>query len=186
MEDENQRVRLTKMLLKEELSRLLTEKPINRVTVKELCAGAGINRSTFYQHYPDQYALLEDIETDIILRTDEFISRINPEKSGRQYLVELMAYIRKNETILSVLLNSQPGTNFQARFMGTVLKKLGAVQPGLFRSELMPYFSQFLVSGNISLIQQWIKTGMELTDERMADMLYGLSEGVVKAFESIK
>ena len=76
MERENQRVRITKRLLKEKLEELLMLKPINRITVKDLCQEAGINRSTFYQHYSDQYELLGEIESDIIGQTEEFISEV--------------------------------------------------------------------------------------------------------------
>ena len=34
-------------------------------TVGELCAGAGINRSTFYRHYLDVFDLMEKTETEI-------------------------------------------------------------------------------------------------------------------------
>ena len=34
-------------------------------TVGELCAGAGVNRSTFYRHYLDVYDLMEKTETEI-------------------------------------------------------------------------------------------------------------------------
>ena len=37
-------------------------------TVGEICAGAGINRSTFYRHYLDVYDLMEKTETEIPFR----------------------------------------------------------------------------------------------------------------------
>ena len=49
--NENQRIKLTKRLLKESLLKLLTEKNIKKISVSELCQTAGINRSTFYNHY---------------------------------------------------------------------------------------------------------------------------------------
>ena len=45
---ENQRVRLSKALLKEALVRLLETKPLDKITIYELCAEAQINRTTFY------------------------------------------------------------------------------------------------------------------------------------------
>lgn len=186
MEKENQRVRLTKLLLKDKLKELLTEKPINRVTVKKICQAAEINRSTFYQHYSDQYALLGDIESDIIKQTDEFIDKINPENSGKQYLIYLLSYIRENGSILSILLDPQSGTTFQPRIMASVLKRISTkVEPVLFSSELFPYFSQFLIMGNISVIEQWIKNGYNLPDEKVADMIYQLSDNAMKMFISM-
>ena len=49
--------------------KLLKEKPVNKITVKELCERSQINRATFYTHYSDCFALLESIENELI---DEF------------------------------------------------------------------------------------------------------------------
>lgn len=49
--------------------KLLKEKPVNKITVKELCELSQINRATFYTHYSDCFALLESIENELI---DEF------------------------------------------------------------------------------------------------------------------
>ncbi len=44
------RVRYTQKVLKEVLLQLLEQKPVNRITVKEVCERAGLNRTTFYTH----------------------------------------------------------------------------------------------------------------------------------------
>ena len=46
---ENQRIRLSKMLLKNALMKLLEEKPLEKITIYELCAEAQLNRVTFYK-----------------------------------------------------------------------------------------------------------------------------------------
>ena len=51
----NQRTRLSKMLFKNALMDLLKEKgSINKVSVRELCDRAELNRSTFYAHIRSQ------------------------------------------------------------------------------------------------------------------------------------
>jgi AcrR family transcriptional regulator len=72
-EKENRRVKLTKTMLKDSLIELLQKQPINRITVKEICENADINRSTFYVYYTDQYGLLAEIEDEIILKTKEYV-----------------------------------------------------------------------------------------------------------------
>ena len=47
------------MVLKQSLLKLLKEKPVNKITVKEVCELAQLNRATFYAHYSDCFALLE-------------------------------------------------------------------------------------------------------------------------------
>ena len=40
---------------------LRAQKPLEKITVKELCQAAGINRGTFYAHYTDLYDLLRAV-----------------------------------------------------------------------------------------------------------------------------
>ena len=63
---ENQRIALTKRLLKESLSKLMKNKCIQNITVKELCEASGINRSTFYNHYGCPADVLREIELEFI------------------------------------------------------------------------------------------------------------------------
>ena len=51
---ENQRILVTKRLLGVALIKLLKEKTIHEISVRELCDKAGVNRSTFYNHYKSQ------------------------------------------------------------------------------------------------------------------------------------
>ena len=60
------RVRYTQRVLKEALLHILREKPVNKITVKEVCELAQLNRATFYAHYSDCFALLESIENELI------------------------------------------------------------------------------------------------------------------------
>lgn len=56
---EDLRVRRTRQLLLQALEELLTEKGFRRLTVQDITEQAGLNRVTFYGHFPDKYALLE-------------------------------------------------------------------------------------------------------------------------------
>lgn len=53
------RVRRTRRLLVDALSALMKEKSIPSITVGDLTTRAGVNRATFYAHFPDKFALLE-------------------------------------------------------------------------------------------------------------------------------
>ncbi len=66
MKKTDARVRYTQRILKESLLKILKEKPINRITVKEVCALAELNRATFYSHYSDCFSLLESIEDELV------------------------------------------------------------------------------------------------------------------------
>ena len=56
---------MTKRLIKEAFIKLMEKTKLNKITVKQICENADINRSTFYAHYSDQYKLFDEIEEDI-------------------------------------------------------------------------------------------------------------------------
>ena len=66
MRKSDARVRYTKKVLKESFLSLLRKKPVNKITVKEVCELAELNRATFYTHYSDCFDLMEKIEREIL------------------------------------------------------------------------------------------------------------------------
>ena len=60
------RVKYSKMIIRFNFVSLLKQKPINKITVKELCEMADINRATFYKYYMDIYDLMDNIEEEIL------------------------------------------------------------------------------------------------------------------------
>jgi AcrR family transcriptional regulator len=57
---EDGRIRKTRQKLQKALTELLQETPVERLSVTDLCAKAGISRVTFYANYTDKYALVQE------------------------------------------------------------------------------------------------------------------------------
>lgn len=53
------RVRRTRLLLRNAFMELMTEKDFQSITVQDIADRAMVNRTTFYDHFVDKYALLE-------------------------------------------------------------------------------------------------------------------------------
>ena len=47
----DRRVEMTKRLLKKSLIELLKNESIEKISIRNLCQNADVNRSTFYKHY---------------------------------------------------------------------------------------------------------------------------------------
>ena len=60
------RIRKTEQAIKNAFIELRAKKPLEKITVKELCELALINKSTFYSHYEDIYALSEAMEQETV------------------------------------------------------------------------------------------------------------------------
>ncbi|MGI5932703.1 MAG: TetR/AcrR family transcriptional regulator, partial [Eubacterium sp.] len=67
------RIIKTKELIRRVFVGLLQEREFPQITVKELCIRARINRSTFYHHYEDIYALRDELIDSVI---DEYTAHM--------------------------------------------------------------------------------------------------------------
>ena len=63
----------TKIAIQQSFLRLLRQRPITKITVKDIVEDCGINRNSFYYHFQDLPQLLETV---IIESADEIISHI--------------------------------------------------------------------------------------------------------------
>lgn len=87
----------TKKALAAALKRLMVNKPISKITVRELVAECGINRNSFYYHFEDIYALFkwmvesEAVEIvkqyDLMMDYHEVVSFVPDYVENNQYLL---------------------------------------------------------------------------------------------------
>lgn len=73
------RIEKTEKAIKNAFIELRAKKPLEKITVKELCAEACINKSTFYSHYADIYALSEAIERETVLSIIDSVKDLKDE-----------------------------------------------------------------------------------------------------------
>ena len=53
----------TRRAIKESFLKLLNQRPLNQITVKDIVEDCGINRNSFYYHFSDLPALVEEYNT---------------------------------------------------------------------------------------------------------------------------
>ena len=61
----DRRIERTRRAIINTFLELRSKKAIEKISIKELCEGAGINKSTFYAHFQDIYDLSEQLETQV-------------------------------------------------------------------------------------------------------------------------
>lgn len=73
---EDKRITKTKRSLKKALISMLSKEDFEHISITELCRRAEISRITFYSHYSDKYALLDDIFNDMLkIGTEDYYRR---------------------------------------------------------------------------------------------------------------
>ena len=173
---------MTKLLLKESLIELMEDDPVGKITIKEICGNADVNRSTFYLHYRDQYELLQEIENELILEVQNHLEKIDSDYNSIQYLHELLLYIKNNADIFRILLCRQNNIGFQMTFSEVTLKNLQLNLALDCSASLSGYVYTYLITGSTAVIKQWIESGFDLSHQDIANLIYRLSGKAASPF----
>ena len=103
------RIRKTEQAIKNAFIELRSKKPLEKITVKELCERAMINKSTFYSHYEDIYALSETMEQETVASIIGSIGHLKdytPEKSDI-YTRELCLAFMSQISLIRILFSGR-------------------------------------------------------------------------------
>lgn len=177
---ENQRIVLTKRLLKESLLQLMETKSIQKISVSELCQTAGINRTTFYHHYGNPSDLLKEIELDMIAD----LERIWQERGAAQDWTlsrraeALCLYFREHEHIAKLLFrNSDTNSEFAALLFHSTHAQQTFRQglSGITDPDSQKLMITLFTNGIYSLIRQWILEDIPKTPKELAELICSFS-----------
>lgn len=158
----------------EALVSLLGEKDLEFVTIKELCARAGVSRSTFLLHYGDIGDLLDECARDAVDRFLSYFATIRQDVTERmaegtpeelvmttpEVLALYLTFVRDNLPIFRAAIE-RPGPmdtegNFQRLFDHVI-------DPILARFSIPErdrrYYALFHLSGITAVVREWVGHG---------------------------
>ena len=169
--DRDHRVRVTQRLIREAFTGLLKQKPIQSISIKELCEVAGINRGTFYAHYRDVYDLRERIEADMIADFRSMIAGLRPggPEALQQVLSRAVDYLEENREIVIVLVQGSGGKGLSQKLIGVLEEyRLDVIQ---YRSVEDGYVSRFLATGVVGMLEKWITEPQPIPKNEMITLM---------------
>lgn len=167
------RVRVTKMMLRKAFTGLLSKKPIQSISVKELCALANVNRSTFYTHYQDIYALLEEIENDMFFAFQNALEPLLTANEGNpvEICMGIFECLKDNSDMCIIMLGDYSDKQFMSKLINLGREKCMETYARHFKNaspKQIDYFYTFVSSGCIALLRQWLEEGMVRSAEEIA------------------
>ncbi len=171
----SRRTRYTKKALQDSLIELMKEKPISKITIKELCETADINRTTFYSHYADQHDLLRTIEGETLDWAKGAVSAFftKTDKGEVKALIQnILQYIIENSGHLQVLMSERGDIGFQKQLFTSIYQQCGITGLNDDDDVAKECMFIFLVTGSVGLIQHWLKNGLKEPAEEIAEIIY--------------
>lgn len=161
----NEQYKSNERVILDVFTRLLEEKDLRKITVKEICEDAHINRSTFYNHFEDVYGVLEKMWI-IHEENMKYIFRQSHSSSKKENLRMILEYIKDNELFYRVSFHSpvfsKISSGFEIVFIsheisGTCLKE--------------KYEMEFMKQGFLMTISYWLDNDCNLSVDDLLDVI---------------
>lgn len=157
----------TKLWVAENMRMLMKQKSVERITIKEICEAADIDRSTFYYHFQDKYDLLAWMYYNTAFQTDitsvesaaEALARVKKESSFYR-----TAYEDRTQYSLSHYIVEY----FVDEYIRVAERLLG--QDAL--DEQLRYSIRMFVYGGVEMSREWLASGSKAPPERVAELMF--------------
>ena len=175
MKRENQRVVLTKRLLKEALLRLLSTQELSKINISQLCREAGINRVTFYHHYSTPRDVLVEMATDV----SQDLKLLQPYPTtvaeAEAYLEHICRYLKEHSELVKLLIRCETDKDLTQVIWDINEQVLISNYPSRagdqLDSEDYRLLTTFVVSGGYHMLRQWIMEDSRKTPAEIAHLI---------------
>ena len=175
----------SRRLILQAFTQLMKEKELEKITVTDIIKLADINRGTFYAHYQDTRAVIEQIENDIISKMLGFLKEFQYKSFFHNPLPLLLKIARCLEEDLDfyrILINSSGAERFLIKLKKifvTYMENDSDIPSEQKKSAEFYVRTNFFAGGIINLYQIWFRRE---TDLSLNDMSLEMSKFIAENF----
>ena len=158
-------------MLHQALLALLKEKPLDKITIRELCAKAGVNRTTFYNHYET----VEDILRELVQQYALTLSTLfdSPNHTFLAVITQVLELMENNRTQILPLMQALPGAYLSESILALpqVDKQLTQTLESRGNLSSKEELRTFILAGSSRLITDWLKASSRRSAEEEASLI---------------
>ena len=170
----DRRVTYTKMVLKKSLLEIIQEKPVSRITVKEICEKADINRATFYSHFKDVNDMMTQIENELYDTIKHTLDKGWRANSLSELLTGVCTDLKLNEDVCKAILSDNGDKDFLNRALFVAQEKcVSDWQTTAPKAdvETLEKIYTFFSYGSAAIVLSWVRSGMEESPKEIASFI---------------
>ncbi len=173
---QDRRVVKTKRAIHQAFASLLSEKKLNEITVREIADLADINRKTFYNYYAGVYAVLDEIEDEVIGTLEDTLDGIDFREAMSHpnlFFEKLTAIINADLDFYGHLLSMQGNVSLITKTERLLKQKTREAMLTQFsvKEEEIDILLDYTFSGMLTVYQQWFNSDRSQSIEEISEIL---------------
>lgn len=176
----------TKMAIKATFIKLLNERPLNQITVKDIVEECGVNRNSFYYHFQDIPTLIEEI---VIEEAERIIAEYPSIESLEDCLNVAMEFARKNRRAIRHIYNSANRAIYEQYLWKVCQHVVAAYGKAIFgdrpvKESDRDVMIRFYKCECFGMVMEWMDSGMDEGAQerirRLCELRKGMAEEMLK------
>jgi AcrR family transcriptional regulator len=175
----------TRADLEEAFWLLYATRPLEKITVGEICERAGYNRGTFYLHYRDLHEMLGIIEDRLLAGMTDCVEtcmkRLKEDSSKVSCIAackDVVLYYERNKAYITVLLSERGDPLFIYRLKDNLkpLWREYVIGPVEGRTdEEIDLLLEYTLAGTLFMISRWLSNPGTTSVRQLAHLVYDFS-----------
>lgn len=162
-------------VIREALFELLRQKPLDEITVVEICKTADVNRGTFYKYYRDVPDLYDQTENALV---EEFHALLpNMEKTDYDLPLcfkDILKILVNNREFIYIAKNKPFSERLAQKllvfFEPYLQETLRSSHPESKDSDII-FLTEYILGGLTRIVTYWVNTEMKLSTDEMEKIL---------------
>jgi AcrR family transcriptional regulator len=157
----DRRVIRTKRAIRTSFIRLLAEKDLEKITIKEIADGADVDRKTVYNYYNGVSQILDDIENDLMLTFEEMLSSIDVHSVNSYVLFDaIIVLIKENMELYSLLTRLDGRSRLLGKIVAYVKEKILWILEwaGDLPHSKVAIAAEFVTTGMFAAFRYWFNS----------------------------
>ena len=172
----------TKQAIAQSFLKLLEKSPLDKVTVKDIVEDCGVNRNTFYYHYQDIYALIDEI---FAYETQRVLDETKSFDSWQEAFLQSATFATQNKRVIFHVYNSISREKLEQylysitekAMLGFVSSQANGLTP---RAQDVSFVVSFYKFALVGMVLSWIGNGMKDEYEEAINQMGALFEGNIR------
>lgn len=173
-EKSDRRILKTKRNLRQSLIELMKTKPFEKITIREICDYADVNRNTFYYHYDCTQALLDEILSTLFDEIKDAVDGITNISEG---IWKICAVYQKNGELMRILLVEHTNISFCQKLVKFCTPFVD-IAVSDFNKDISDakkeMISNYIVFGTLAIFYTWLKQDKEMEIDEVCRIIDAL------------
>lgn len=166
--------------------KLYAVKPIEKISINQLCQSAGYNRATFYNHFENIYALLDKAVDSIFIPVKEkVLSKYDIRSLLQGDIIEttLLTYFSSNNIYIELLFKRQNYYLLSEKIKKELFYKIkNEFNDNSINFDMIKILLEYQISAILGVISYWYQQGKSISEQDILKKIYSISsKGVLNS-----